>query len=79
MLYLVAFFVPPLALLLAGMPLQAIISLVLYLASFVGLLFFITPGVVIWAIAVVHAILMIHNRRADKRAQKIIDAIEKRD
>lgn len=79
MLYLLAFFVSPLALLLAGMPFQAILNLVLYLLSFVGLIFFITPGVVIWAVAVVHAVLMIHNKRADRRAQKIIDAIGKKD
>lgn len=61
------------------MPFQAILSLVLYLLSFVGLVFFVWPGVFLWAIGVVHAIPMIHNMRADRRAQRIIEAIEKKD
>lgn len=44
MLYLLSFFIPPLALLLAGMPFQAIISFVLWISSFFGLLFFVWPG-----------------------------------
>ena len=83
MLYLLAFFISPLALLLAGMPFQAILNLVLYVLAivltFVGLILFSAPGILIWALAVAHAVLMIHNKRAERRAQRIIDAIEKSD
>ena len=75
MLYLLAFFVPPLALLLAGMPFQAIISFVIWFGSFLGLVFFVVPGVFLWAIAVLHAILMIQNKRADDRTRRIVEAI----
>ncbi len=75
MLYLLSFFIPPLALLLAGMPFQAIISFVIWIGSFAGLLFFVWPGVFLWGIAVVHAILMIQNRRAEKRTERIVEAI----
>jgi tetrahydromethanopterin S-methyltransferase subunit E len=78
MLYLLAFFIPPLALLLAGMPFQAILSFVIWISSFFGLFFFISPGVFLWAVAVIHAVLMIQNRRANRRARQIIEAIERR-
>ena len=79
MLVILAFFVSPLALLLAGMPFQALINFVIYVGSFVGVLLFVWPGVLLWGIGVVHAILMIQNRRADRRAQRIVEAIEKSD
>ncbi len=79
MLYLLSFFIPPLALLLAGMPFQAIISFVLWISSFFGLLFFVWPGVFLWMIAVIHAILMIQNRRAEKRTERIVEAIRGED
>lgn len=79
MLYLLSFFIPPLALLLAGMPFQALINFVIYVGSFVGLLFFVWPGVFLGSIAVIHAILMIQNRRADRRAQRIVEAIKGED
>lgn len=77
MLYLLAFFISPLALLLAGRPFQAILNFFIYVASIFGLILF-TPGVMLWAIGVIHAILVIHNKRADARAQRIIDAVEHR-
>jgi uncharacterized membrane protein YqaE (UPF0057 family) len=76
MLIILAFFLPPLALLLAGMPFQALINLVLCILSIIGFVF-LWPGVVMSVVAVAHAILMIHNQRADRRAQRIIDAIER--
>lgn len=75
MLYLVAFFLPPLALLLVGKPFQAVISLVLYLLAWVGLFFFLIPGFLCWVVAVAHAILVINGKRADQRAEKIARAV----
>ena len=63
MLYLIAFLLPPLAVLLAGKPVQAILSLVLTLLGWI-------PGVV-------HALFVVNNHYADKRAEKIIRAMKK--
>lgn len=76
MLYLIAFFLPPLALLLTGKPFQAIISFVLYVLAWIGLFFFLIPGFLCWAVAVGHAILVINGKRADQRAEKIARAVK---
>jgi uncharacterized membrane protein YqaE (UPF0057 family) len=52
-LYLIAILFPPLAVLLAGRPIQAVFNLVLTL-------FFYVPGLI-------HAILVVHDKKADKR------------
>ncbi|MBD8590646.1 YqaE/Pmp3 family membrane protein [Peribacillus castrilensis] len=66
MLYLIAIIFPPLAVLLAGKPIQAVLNLVLTL-------FFYVPGLI-------HAILVVHDKKADKRMkqQAVIIAKSKR-
>ena len=76
MLYLLAFFLPPLALLLAGKPIQALISLLLYIISWIGLFLFFMPGFLLWVILVIHAILVINNKRNDDRAKSVISAMK---
>lgn len=76
MLYLLACLLPPLALLLAVKPFHAIISLVLYILAWFGLFFMLVPGILLWMVAVLHAVLVINASRADKRAQKIIKALK---
>lgn len=76
MLYLLACFFPPLALLLAVKPFHAIINLVLYILAWFGLFFMLVPGILLWVVAVFHAVLVINASRADKRAQKIIKAVK---
>ncbi|MGM0888944.1 MAG: YqaE/Pmp3 family membrane protein [Bacillota bacterium] len=56
MLYLIAIIFPPLAVLLAGKPIQSVLNLVLTL-------FFYVPGLI-------HAILMVHDKKADKRMKQ---------
>lgn len=56
MLYILAFIFPPLAVLLVGKPFQALINLV-----FTCLFWF--PGTI-------HAILVINEKKADKRAER---------
>ncbi|MCK1983175.1 MULTISPECIES: YqaE/Pmp3 family membrane protein [Peribacillus] len=56
MLYLIAIIFPPLAVLLAGKPVQAVLNLVLTL-------FFYVPGLI-------HAILVVHDKKADKRMKQ---------
>ncbi len=55
-LYLIAILFPPLAVLLAGKPIQAVLNLVLTL-------FFYVPGLI-------HAILVVHDKKADKRMKQ---------
>jgi uncharacterized membrane protein YqaE (UPF0057 family) len=57
MLYLVAVLLPPLAVLLAGKPFQAILNLVLTLLFYV-------PGLI-------HALFVVHNHYADRRQERL--------
>jgi hypothetical protein len=77
-LYLVAFFLSPLALLITGKPVQALLNGVVYLLAWFGLLFFVVPGVIAWLIGVVHAMVIISGKNADKRTQRIVNAVEAR-
>lgn len=76
MIYLLAFFCSPLALLLAGKPVSAIFNLILYLLSIVCwiTIVFHHAGFLLWAIAVLHAVLAINNAREERRARRIIEA-----
>lgn len=68
MLYLLAIFLPPLALLFVGRPLQALISVVLCVAAILFL-----PIVIV---AIIHALLVVGSAQADKRTQRVVKAIE---
>ena len=61
MLYLLAIILPPVAVLLAGKPIQAVLNLVLTLCFWV-------PGVI-------HAFLVVSSRNADKRTDRMIKAM----
>lgn len=76
MLYLVAFFCSPLALLFAGKPFQALANLVLYILSIVCWITIVLhhAGFVLWGIGVLHAVLSINNAREERRARRIIAA-----
>lgn len=56
MLYLLAILLPPVAVLLTGRPLQAILN------------FFLT--LMLWFPGAIHAILVVNEHKADQRAQK---------
>lgn len=56
MLYFLAIVLPPLAVLLCGRPLSALLNLVLTLF--------------LWVPGAVHACLIVHDHNADKRAQR---------
>lgn len=75
MLYLIAIFFPWLALLFAGKPLQAILSIGLSILAVLGLLFFLLPGIVFWLFSVAHAFAVISGARADKRTKQILAAV----
>ncbi len=63
MRYLLAILLPPLAVFLCGKPIQGVISI------FLTCLF--------WVPGVVHALFVVHSHLADKRADRIVDAIKK--
>jgi uncharacterized membrane protein YqaE (UPF0057 family) len=62
-LYLLAILLPPVAVLLAGKPFQAVINLVLTL--------------LLWVPGMIHAIFVVHNHYADKRTERLIEAQKK--
>lgn len=56
MLYLLAILLPPVAVLMVGKPIQALINLVLTLF--------------LWLPGAIHAVLVVNEKKADKRAKK---------
>jgi tetrahydromethanopterin S-methyltransferase subunit E len=81
MLYLLAIFCAPLALLFVGKWFQAILNFVLYATALVFAITIILfkLGFVAWLIGVVHAVLVINNRRAEKRSRALIEAMRQLD
>ncbi|MEJ6592479.1 MAG: YqaE/Pmp3 family membrane protein [SAR86 cluster bacterium] len=65
MRYLLALLLPPVAVFLCGKPIQGIINIILTLCFYV-------PGAI-------HALLVVHSYLADKRTDKIVDAIKDQD
>jgi uncharacterized membrane protein YqaE (UPF0057 family) len=63
MRYLLAIFLPPVAVLICGKPIQALLNLVLTL--------------LLWVPGAIHACFVVHNYYADKRTQRIVRAIER--
>ena len=62
MRYLLAIILPPVDVLICGKPFQAILNFVLTL--------------IFWIPGVVHAIFEVHSYLADRRADRIIDAMD---
>ena len=82
MIYLVAIFLPPLALLIYGKIFQAIFNFIIcVLAIVLGIIFIVLPGapfVILWGIAVLHAILAVNSAKQDARAREVADAMRGR-
>jgi hypothetical protein len=73
MIYILAILLPPLALLLNGQPLSAILNLVLIVPCILlGLLF---P--LFWAVPSAHGVLAIYMKREDRKHRELVDAIER--
>ncbi|EEL23131.1 hypothetical protein bcere0017_20990 [Bacillus cereus Rock1-3] len=62
MMYLLAILLPPVAVLFCGKPFQAIINFILTL--------------IFWVPGVIHAILVVHDKKADRRVRKQIQAYD---
>ena len=77
MIYLVAIFCSPLALILAGKPVSALFNLILYILSivcWVTIIFF-HAGFWLWLIAFVHAVMAISDSRENRRTRRIENAL----
>jgi uncharacterized membrane protein YqaE (UPF0057 family) len=61
MRYLLAIILPPIAVLLCGTPVQAILNLLL--------------TILFWIPGVVHALFVVHSYLADKRTDRLIEAV----
>ncbi len=75
MIYVLAFFLPPLALLLNGQIFAAVFNAVVFVLFLVLGLLFLSPW--LWAIAPAHAIIAISMRREDRRHRELVGAIQK--
>jgi hypothetical protein len=84
MIYLIAIFLPPLALLIYGKIFQAIFNALICLFAFVSFVFAILPFItltlflVISGIAVLHAVLAVNAAKQDARAREVADAMRGR-
>jgi len=72
MIYLLAIFLPPLALILNFQPISAILNAVLIVPCIV--FGFVFP--VLFLVPSAHAVLAIYMRREDRRHREIVDAIK---
>jgi hypothetical protein len=79
MLYPVALLVPPLAILLAGRPFQAVFNALLWVLGLALLVLPFVPGLLTWAIAVVWAVLVVRGRRAEARDRRLVEEAVARD
>jgi uncharacterized protein YebE (UPF0316 family) len=79
MMYLLAIFCSPLALLFTGKPFQALFNLVLYVLSLALVLtiFLAHFGLIVYALALAHAVLVIHGAHEDRRARMIAEAMSR--
>lgn len=76
MIYLIAIFCSPLALLLTGKPFSALFNGIIYLLSVICWItvVFHHAGFVLWLVAFIHAVLAINSAREDRRARWIADS-----
>ena len=64
MMYLLAIILPPIAVLICRKPILAILNLILTL--------------IFWIPGMIHALFVVHSYYADKRTDKIVEAMEKK-
>jgi hypothetical protein len=73
MIYILAFFLPPLGLLLNGQPFSAILNLVLIVPCVI--FGFVFP--VLWLVPSLHGVIAVAMKREDRKHRDIVDAIER--
>ena len=73
MIYVLAVFLPPIALLLNGQPLSALLNLIIIVPCLVfGLIFHL-----LLLVPSLHAIISVHMKREDRRHRDLVNAIER--
>jgi uncharacterized membrane protein YqaE (UPF0057 family) len=65
MRYLLAVILPPIAVLICGKPIQALLNLVL--------------TILLWIPGMIHALFVVNGYYADQRTDKVIDAIKEKE
>ncbi len=73
MSYVLAVLVPPLAILFAGKPFQAVFNGLLWLLGLVLMILPFVPGLVTWGLAALWAILVVHGRRSERRDRRLVE------
>lgn len=79
MMYLIALFVPPLALLLAGRPFQAVFNGLLWVLGVVLTILPFLVGLPLVGVCVLWALVAVHNRRQEARDRRLVDEAVQRD
>ena len=70
---LLALLIPPLALLLAGRPFQAVFNALLWLSGLVLIVLPFVPGLMTWGLAIVWAVLVVRGRQREARDRRLIE------
>ncbi|MDO9707048.1 hypothetical protein [Paracraurococcus lichenis] len=78
-MYLLALLLPPLALLLAGRPFQAVFNALLWLSGLVLIVLPFVPGLMTWGLAVLWAVLAVRNRKQEARDRRLVEDALARD
>lgn len=79
MMYLLAFLVPPLAILLSGRPFQALFNGLLWLSGLVLIVLPFVPGLLTWALAILWAVMVVRSRRLEARDRHLVESAIARD
>ena len=75
MMYLLAFLIPPLAVLLCGRPFQAVFNGLLWLLGLALLVLPFVPGMTTWAIAIIWAVLVVRSRNQEARDRRLVESV----
>ena len=78
-MYVLAFLVPPLAILLCGRPFQAVFNALLWLSGLVLIVLPFVPGLMTWALAIIWAVLVVRNRNQEARDRRLVEGAVARD
>lgn len=79
MMYLLALVLPPLALLLAGRPFQAVFNGLLWVLGLVLMILPFLAGLPFLGVAVLWALVAVHNRKQEARDRRLVDDAVQRD
>jgi hypothetical protein len=74
MIYILAFFLPPIGLLLNGQPVSALVNLLMIVPCVILGLAIFPP---FWLVPSMHAVITVHMKREDRRHREIVNAIAK--